>query len=245
MLGRVGVLGCVVISVAGVFVGASPAFAQGPASASAPTVLVHVDAPRPVTLETLDQDDRWTAVCTSPCERQVPVDAAYRVTGDGMRNSKTFHLDPVARMTLTVDPTSSSARAIAVVVTVLGSIGLLPIAGVTAFIVAGEILGAIIICPFAAAFETVKSQQGAEYGDCLSGVAGFFSPAYAQPIVWVPAIAGGALLTGGIVGLVGTPRTGVRSTPPAPPVSSAPLPPTLEALRLPRPAAFPVLAVRF
>ena len=100
--------------------------------------------------------------------------------------------------------------------------------------------------PIAAAFESVQSAQSKEYGDCLDDIATLFAPGYGQPWVWVPAIAGGALLTGGIIGLASTPRTGVRQAAYAPPVaSSMPVPLAFDALKLPRPVVYPALVVRF
>jgi hypothetical protein len=223
---------------------ASPGAPTAPLAAVADTVLVHADSPRPVRLEMLAVDGSWRTTCTSPCDVPVPASATYRIAGDGIRDSRTFHLQPGARTTLAVDPTSSGARTGAVVLTVVGSVGLLPIAGVSALIVVGEIAGVILICPIAAAFESVQSAQGKEYGDCLGDIGTLFAPGYAQPWVWVPALAGGALLTGGIIGLASTPRTGVLQAAPAQPVAFA-MPPTIDALRLPRPVVYPALVIRF
>jgi hypothetical protein len=254
------VLGTAAGAVLATWLGEAPAMAQGvgpsstapaaPAAALAPTVVVHVDAPRPVTLETLDRNGEWARVCTSPCDQALAADGTFRVRGDGIRDSRSFRLDPVARTTLTIEPTSSGARAGAVVVTVLGAIALVPIAAVTSLIVAGEALGVIFICPLAAAFETVKSQQGAEYGDCLGAIAGFFAPGYAQPIVWVPGIVGGVALTGGIIGLASTPRTAVLVSPaqavaPTPSVAPTPAAGAAQASLFPRPVIYPLIDLRF
>ncbi len=233
--------------------GPAPAAPVAPAAALAPTVVVHVDAPRPVTLEILDRNDEWARVCTSPCDQALASDGTFRVRGDGIRDSRSFRLDPVARTTLTIEPTSSGARAGAVVVTVLGAIALVPIAAVTSLLVAGEALGLIFICPLAAAFETVKSQQGAEFGDCLGAIGGFFAPGYAQPIVWVPGIVGGVALTGGIIGLASTPRTAVLVSPsppgaggaPSPSVAPTPAAGATQANLFPRPVIYPLIDFRF
>jgi hypothetical protein len=210
-----------------------------------PAGIVHIDAPQKVDLEIRNVDGDWERLCASPCDRAVPSDGEYRITGGGIRDSKTFRLDPAQRTTLTIDPTSSGARAGAVILTVVGSVGLLPIAGVSVLLAGGELFGAIFICPLAAAFETVKSQQGAEYGDCLGAVASFFAPAYAEPWVWVPAVAGAAMLTGGIVGLANTPHTGVHASSASSAAFRPVRPLTFEAIRLPQPISYPLIDVRF
>jgi hypothetical protein len=201
-----------------------------------------------VNLEGSYPDGSWRTVCTSPCDGAVPADGVYRIGGDGLRTSKSFHLDASGRTTLTVEPASSGGHTLSVVLVVVGSIALLPVAGVTALIVVGEVAGAILICPLAAAFETVKSQQGAEYGDCMTGIAGFFAVGYAQPWVWGPGIAGAAMLTGGIVGLASSGRTTVRGSP-TPSAATVPwIAPSLGsglALRTPQPMLYPLVGFRF
>ena len=246
-------------SIAAVPFWASPSFAQSvdrlPPSSGSPAVapgavspvgVVHIDAPQQVTLEINKAGSGWVALCDSPCDRPVPLDGGYRITGGGIRDSSVFQIDPLVRTTLQVEPTSSAARAIAVVLTVAGGAGLLPIIGVTAIIAGGEIFGAILICPLAAAFETVKSQQASEYANCLGAIATFFAPAYKESWVFVPALAGVAALTGGIVGLATTPQTSVRqsTTSPAAALLSPP-PSTLGAARLPQPIFYPVVELRF
>jgi hypothetical protein len=175
-------------------------------------VYVHVETPRPVILEGQTQDGTWTAVCDAPCDREVEP-GSYRVRGKGVRTSETFTLEGTAkRVTVEVDPASSGAPGGAILLIVVGSIGLAPGAALTALIAAGEIAGAIFICPIAAAFETVKSRQGQEYVDCLGGIGSFFGAGYRSPWVWGPAIGGGVLLTGGIVwaATASSASTGVR-----------------------------------
>jgi hypothetical protein len=221
----------------------STAVAQGAVS---PVGVVHIDAPQQVTLEINQAGSGWVGLCDSPCDRPVPLNAAYRITGGGIRDSSVFQIDPLVRTTLQVEPTSSAARAIAVVLTVVGGAGLLPIIGVTAIIAGGEIFGAILICPLVAAFETVKSQQASEYGNCLGAIATFFAPAYKEPWVFVPALAGVAALTGGIVGLATTPQTSVRQSTTGPAASLLfPPPAALGAVRLPQPILCPVVEARF
>jgi hypothetical protein len=236
---------------------------SAPLAATRPMAVVHVDSPLPVTVQARNEDDEWDTVCTSPCDKPLPATGTYRITGPGIRDSRTFHLDAGSPTTLEVTPSSSGGHAAAVVVTVIGAIGLTPAVGVTAVIVGGEIIGAILICPFATAF-VPKDQQNAAYTNCLGDIATFFGQGYGQPYVWGPAIAGGVLLTAGIVMLVKTPRTGVKQTAGsaalfAPPASAAwgmsgmaPASPLAgphldrpEALALPAPQVVPLVSLQF
>ena len=211
-------------------------------------VVVHIEAPQAVDLEVLDADGSWERRCTSPCNRPVPAGQAYRVTGSGIRDSKAFELDAGNRASLQVEPTSSAGRAGAVVITVVGAAGLGPGAVVTSLIVGGEVIGAILICPFVAAFETVKSQQGPMYGNCLGDIATYLAAGYVQPWVWIPALGGVVLLTGGIVWLTKTPATAVTQSVGAPAAAVVrPLAPelALAGARLPAPLVFPVIDGHF
>ena len=172
-------------------------------------VVVHIDSPEKVDSEVANADGYWEVRCSSPCDCPIAPGELYRITGEGIRDSHSFHLEPGNRTTLHVEPTSSGARAGAVVITILGFAGLAPAVGVSTLIVGGELLGLILICPLAAAFETDKSKQSSEYGTCLGDIATYFSPAYLQPWVWVPGFAGAALLTGGVVWLTQTGATSV------------------------------------
>ena len=189
----------------------APSAVSAPPAATRPMAIVHIDAPQAVTLEARNEDDEWETVCSSPCDKQVSATGSYRVAGPGIRDSNTFRLDTASPLTLHVAPSSSGGHAMAIVLTVVGGLGLVPAAGITVIIVGGEILGAILLCPIATAFVS-KDQQNAEYGNCLGSIATFFGQGYAQPYVWGPAIAGAALLTAGIVWLVKTPHTGVTQT---------------------------------
>jgi hypothetical protein len=227
---------------------AQPADASIPAAAAqTKPVVVHIDAPEPVTLEVLDRNNDWQPICTSPCDKPLPASETYRITGAGIRDSRKFGLDDRAPQTLQVDPTSSAGHAMAIVITVLGTAGLVPGMGVTSIIVAGEIAGAILICPIAIVF-VPQNQQSSEYGNCLGWIATYFGQAYASPFVWAPALASVVLLPAGIVWLVNTPPTGVKqsatgaaawSAPPALPAAH------YEALALPSTPIVPILSIPF
>jgi hypothetical protein len=124
-----------------------------------------------------------------------------------------------------------------------------PVVMVSVLVVGGEIIGAILACPFVAAFSS-KDQQNSAYTNCLGSIGTFFGQGYAQPYVWIPAIAGAALLTTGIVWLVKTPRSGVTQTVGAaatvlPPPMPTDLSPRFEAVRVPPAPVMRLLDVRF
>jgi len=227
---------------------AQPADASIPAAvAQTKPVVVHIDAPEPVTLEVLDRNHAWQPICTSPCDKPLPSTETYRITGAGIRDSKEFGLDDKAPQTLRVDPTSSVGHAMSIVVTVLGTAGLLPGLSVTTGIVAGEIAGVILICPIAIVF-VPQNQQNSEYGNCLASIATFLGQGYASPWVWAPALASVVLLPTGIVWLVNTPPTGVKQS--ATGVAAWSAPPPLapvhyDALSLPSTPIVPVVSIPF
>jgi hypothetical protein len=184
-------------------------------------VQVHIDSTSPVDLEVKHGSD-WDVVCASPCDQALPTNKTYRIGGSGVRTSRTFEIQPGTRSTLEVDPASSGAHTGAIVVTVVGGLGLVPALIVSAGVVGAAVFGAIIICPIAEAFSK------GSYAGCLGDVVGAFTPGYRQPWVWAPAAAGGALMLGGIVWLIASPPTRVRqasapATPPPPAAWRAPL----------------------
>lgn len=229
---------------------AAPAAAPAPVAATHPMVMVHIDSPETVSLEAQTGND-WRVVCESPCDRALSGDQTYRVNGSGLRASNAFQLDKGGRVSLAVDPASSASHVGAIVVTVIGTLGLAPGLGLTAVLVAGEMMGAILICPIAAAFESVPSQQSAEYGNCLGFIGTYFGQGYAQPYVWGPALGGAVLIVAGVGWLAETKHpTVVTPTSAAawlrlPPPMLADLPPRLEAVRLPPPAVVQIVNLSF
>ncbi len=205
-------------------------------------IVVHLDAPEPVTLEArTGSDDDWEARCTAPCDKALSTGDLYRITGAGVRTSRTFRIDPGARVTLQVDPSSSVGHVGAVFITVVGGVGLVPVSVVSVLLLGGWIGGAILVCPIVTAFTQPQSAQNAAYGNCLGWITNQLTPGYAQPYVWIPAVAGVALLTAGIVWIVKTPPTGVKQTTAAattalavlPPVALSDLPQRFEPVRIP------------
>lgn len=181
-----------------------------PPAASSPVVQIHLDAPADVSLE-VQNDDGWETVCRAPCDRPLPTAPPYRVVAPGMRDSRTFHVDPSSRLTLHVEPTSAAGHGVAVAVTVVGGVAMIPAAGTTVALVVGELAGLILLCPIVTAFAS-KSQQNAAYGNCLGDIGTFFAKGYTQPWVWIPAVAGAGALTGGIIGIVSTPPSAVTQS---------------------------------
>jgi hypothetical protein len=61
---------------------------------SGPTVVVHIDSPKPVRLERFDPSrPNWDDMCTSPCDVAVPVDGEYRLVGTDLMASSRFTLE--------------------------------------------------------------------------------------------------------------------------------------------------------
>ncbi|MGH7269512.1 MAG: hypothetical protein ACREJ3_03700 [Polyangiaceae bacterium] len=174
-----------------------------PLGAVSDVIVVHIDSPSPVDLQE-KTGSRWNTVCTSPCDKPLSTSRTYRVNGAGVRASTSFHIAPGTRQTLEVEPGSSGGHTGAVIVTVLGGVALLPVAGVSGFVIGASIFGLILICPIS------ESVDKGSFGTCMGDVASFFTPAYAQPGVWIPGVIGGALLIGGIAWLASAPSTTVN-----------------------------------
>jgi hypothetical protein len=210
-------------------------------------VLVHIDSPEPASLEVMTDDGGLRAVCSSPCDQRVPA-SEYRITGPGLRTSDPFRLDQGSRVTLHVSPSSPGTHTAGIVITIAGGVGLLPGAGVTAAWVGGELAGLIFVCPIVAAFASGPNQNAA-YGNCLGDISTWVGRGYAQPGVWIPAIAGAVLLTTGIVLLASNPHSRVTQVTPATASQPSPFVPDLapraEAIRIPAPPVTRLLELRF
>jgi hypothetical protein len=206
-------------------------------------VLVHIDSTRPVDLEVKHGAD-WDVVCASPCDQALATSKTYRINGSGVRASRAFEIRPGSRSTLEVDPASSGAHTGAIVVTVVGGLGLVPAVIVSAGVVAAAVLGGVFICPIVEAFSK------GSYVNCLGDVVGAFTPAYRQPWVWAPAAVGGAMMLVGIVWLIASPSTRVRQaaapvTPPPPAAWRTPMWRDASGLVPPAVLTVPVLRVAF
>jgi hypothetical protein len=170
----------------------------------------------------------------------------YRIGGHGVRASEPFHLPPQGKVTLVVDPGKGGSKTGPIVLLVVGGIGLAPVVGVSAVVGIVELLGALFVCPFVSAFAS-KANQNSAYGQCLSDGGAPFTALYGEPYVWIPAVAGGALIVGGFIWLVaasGHPThvdKSVAVLPPAQPRWELPAHP----IALPAPAVTPLLTVHF
>jgi hypothetical protein len=90
---------------------AAGSLAPGSARADeAGTVSLHVASPFVVEVEHRDQPDKpWAAVCTNPCDLEVPIVGQYRVRGRGVTSSAPFSLRPQGRSAvLQVSPGSKN-----------------------------------------------------------------------------------------------------------------------------------------
>ncbi len=87
----------------------SPVYLQ---AVQAGQVVVRIAAPQDVTLELKSRDTRaWQPVCNAPCNVPVPLDADYRVVGEGMRSTSTFKLVdvPGRPVDVEVEPASKAS----------------------------------------------------------------------------------------------------------------------------------------
>jgi len=97
-------------------------------------VTVHIEG-GDVTLEQVGGP--WAAVCSTPCDRPLPLGASYRIAGDGVRASRSFMLGGQNgdRVVLDVDTASKGGRTGGIVLVSLGGLSFL-IGGLTLLVVA-------------------------------------------------------------------------------------------------------------
>jgi hypothetical protein len=192
---------------------------QAAASATHDMFIVHVASPSPVDLESELPGEGWQRVCSSPCDKALPAGHSYRVGGAGVRPSSAFALEPGAHVTMQVEPVSSASRVGPILVTVAGGIALAPVVGVTVLLVVGVVVGAVVFCPLVGVIASQGNGNGnSAYVSCIGALASSFTPSYASPLVWVPAIAGSVALAGGITWLATSHGTSVTQSAPAPPL---------------------------
>ncbi len=93
-----------------------------------PTVLLHIESSRPVTLDRRNpgEDQPWVTACESPCDVQLPLNNDYRIVGEGIWASSEFELEgqPGQRVVVKVAPATRFARTAGIIV---ASAGLLAI----------------------------------------------------------------------------------------------------------------------
>lgn len=184
--------------------GLQPQLAPAPPPAGELGV-VHLETSDDVELE-MQQNGQWVTVCHAPCNRPLPLDANYRINGSGLRTSTPFRLQRGAT-NLMVEASSSTLHGFSIAITVVGVVGAAPALGVTSILVIGMFFGVVLICPIADGISSTS------YGECLGDVGGFFGSWYAYPGVWIPGVAGAALVTGGVIGLASSPKSSVTAVP--------------------------------
>jgi hypothetical protein len=116
--------------------GGAPTPAPGPSNAppapmpnatapmSGPTVLVHIETQRRVTLDRRNpgDDQPWVTACESPCDAQLPLNNDYRIVGEGIWASSEFELEgsPGQRVVIKVNPATRFARTAGIVTAAVG-----------------------------------------------------------------------------------------------------------------------------
>jgi hypothetical protein len=109
----------------------APAVSPPPAAAQVPVVRVRIDSERPVFLQRVlpkgTPGGRYTPVCASPCDRDLPANDTYRIGGDGIRSSAAFTLRDTrgAPVELAVDEGSTGGFVGGIILTSLGGMSAL------------------------------------------------------------------------------------------------------------------------
>jgi len=184
-----------------------------------PTVRVELDGDPRTVLEMSWGDRHWQPVCRAPCNVRVPLEARYRVNGDGIQPSHRFALPSTyGAAHVAAVPASASTHAFGIVLLSLGG----------ASFVAG--LQTMLVAVFTESCS-----------DCIGGFASTTEP----NVAW--ALMGGgliALVAGGV--LVGETRTQVDvSTADVPAAFAPPVVPERRALVLPPTVGLPVFGLAF
>lgn len=109
--------------------GQPPQGHAAPAGALSESILVHLEGDEDAVLELQDRNDKgsFSPVCHAPCDKMVPLDAMYRITGEGIRDSRPFKLAGAGgqAVSVNVNPGHRGAFAGGIVMTVLGPIALI------------------------------------------------------------------------------------------------------------------------
>lgn len=88
----------------------APATAPLPAPMVGPRARVHITSSKNVILYRRPAgSSAWVQACASPCNEELPIGDAYRVTGNGVASSKEFRLDasPGGAVDVAIDPPST------------------------------------------------------------------------------------------------------------------------------------------
>jgi hypothetical protein len=95
-----------------------------PAAAPVPSVYVHIDSPQRVSVDRTTRGHAEHA-CDSPCDKWLPLDGDYRISGEGMPQSSNFTLrgNSGDRVTVHVEPGSKGPAAAGWVLFGVGTAG--------------------------------------------------------------------------------------------------------------------------
>jgi hypothetical protein len=99
---------------------------EGPSRTVRSAGWVHIDAPTTTSLEWSNPHGRepggWVTVCAGPCDRPLPTDGAYRISGEGLKTSDAFALgvDPGESETLHVHGASRAASKAGLLTLIVG-----------------------------------------------------------------------------------------------------------------------------
>jgi hypothetical protein len=84
-----------------IVLGAASSRAQGPQAPAPAFVDAEVAVPHATGLPELqarEHDAPWTTACVPPCRLRLPLDAEYRIAGDGIVDSEIFRLPPAEKV---------------------------------------------------------------------------------------------------------------------------------------------------
>jgi hypothetical protein len=154
--------------------------APAPPPGPAPTAFVHMEADSGDQLESFSISKGWSSVCSSPCDRRLPLDLTYRIVGDEIRDSRGFKLkaDAGQRIDLAVSSASKAGFTGGLVVTSLGGAAL--VVGLSMIVISifencGDFLG-LTVCAGNSGLEAAgAATAGAGIVVALIGVAVFVS----------------------------------------------------------------------
>ncbi len=162
---------------------------SGTPAPSAPrgSVWVHIETDREIVLEGSPPEGGWAVVCNAPCDRELPLDYSYRITGPGIRRSKVFQIGAQAgqRVVISVNPGSTGAFVGGIV---LASIGIPVI-----------LVGLIVV--LVGAVENACSTDTS--GVCTSGNSGSST----ETTGWIITLVGVGSIVTGIILIAGNART--------------------------------------
>lgn len=143
---------------------------------SGPTVLVHIESPRPVTLLRKTSDGIWHTTCSSPCDLWLPKSDEYRIGGSGVTQSNDFDLE------------GASGQRVILSVNV----------GTTAGLTGGLIGAGVGLITFIVGVYVIAIAAAAKSMDCISTTSSSCSSSSSSS---GGVVAGAALMVGGVAAM--------------------------------------------